>query len=79
MYYLMDRIEQEREREAEDPDYAAIQQERRQRLEAETRENTQRLSDAQRAARRAAREAGLLDDDDDWDDGEDEAESIYVR
>lgn len=78
MYFLMDQIEQEQEREAEDPDYASTQQARRQRLEAETRENIQRLSDAQRAARRAAGEAGLQDDDD-WSDDEDEAESIYVR
>ncbi len=82
VYHLMEQIEREQERESDDPDYAATQQARRQRLEAQTRENIQRLSDAQRAARRAEREAGLASEgdwDDDWHDGDDEAESIYVR
>jgi GTP-binding protein len=82
-YYLMDQIEQELEREAEDPDFAQAQKERRERLEQETRENTLELQEAQRAARRAARAAaGLLgddlDDDDDWDE-RDGPEVIYAR
>lgn len=80
-YYLMDQIDLEREREAEDPDFAHAQKQRRERLEQETRENALELKEAQRAARRAAREAAGLfgdDDDDDWDES-DGAENYYVR
>ncbi len=40
VYYLMDQIEQQREREVEDPEYAAEMKAFRDQLEAETREQT---------------------------------------
>jgi GTP-binding protein len=40
VYYLMDQIEQQREREVEDPEYAAEMKAFREQLEAETREQT---------------------------------------
>jgi GTP-binding protein len=80
-YYLMDQIEQELERESEDPDFAQAQKERRERLEQETRENSLELREAERAARRAARQNAGLDDDDDQDDWDesDGPEVVYVR
>ncbi|WP_038342258.1 Obg family GTPase CgtA [Acinetobacter sp. A47] len=80
VYYLMDQIEQQRERELEDPEYAAEVKAFREQLEAETREQTIAAKEAYRAMRKAQREAGL-DDDEDFDDDEDEGgvESIYVR
>ena len=79
VYHLMDQIEQERELELEDPDFAEMIKSRRAKLEQETRENSLALQEAQRAARRAAR-IGLDDDDenDDWDDN-DGPEVIYAR
>ena len=81
VYYLMDQIEQQREREVEDPEYAAEMKAFREQLEAETREQTIAAKEAYRAMRKAQREAGLEDDEDDFDDDEDEGgvESIYVR
>ena len=81
VYYLMDQIEQQREREVEDPEYAAEVKAFREQLEAETREQTIAAKEAYRAMRKAQREAGLEDDEDDFDDDEDEGgvESIYVR
>ena len=81
VYYLMDQIEQQRERELEDPEYAAEVKAFREQLEAETREQTIAAKEAYRAMRKAQREAGLEDDEDDFDDNEDEGgvESIYVR
>ncbi|WP_436897021.1 Obg family GTPase CgtA [Acinetobacter gyllenbergii] len=80
VYYLMDQIEQQRERELEDPEYAAEIKAFREQLEAETREQTIAAKEAYRAMRKAQREAGL-DDDEDFDDDEDEGdvESIYIR
>lgn len=80
VYYLMDQIEQQREREVEDPEYAAEIKALREQLEAETREQTIAAKEAYRAMRKAQREADL-DDDEDFDDDEDEGgvESIYVR
>ncbi|WP_278492665.1 Obg family GTPase CgtA [Acinetobacter gyllenbergii] len=80
VYYLMDQIEQQRERELEDPEYAAEVKAFREQLEAETREQTIAAKEAYRALRKAQREAGL-DDDEDFDDDEDEGdvESIYIR
>ncbi|WP_312057138.1 Obg family GTPase CgtA [Acinetobacter courvalinii] len=80
VYYLMDQIEQQREREVEDPEYAAEVKAFREQLEAETREQTIAAKEAYRAMRKAQREAGL-DDDEDFDDDEDEGdvESIYIR
>ncbi|MGL5402685.1 MULTISPECIES: Obg family GTPase CgtA [unclassified Acinetobacter] len=81
VYYLMDQIEQQREREVEDPEYAAEMKAFREQLEAETREQTIAAKEAYRAMRKAQREAGLEYDEDDFDDDEDEGgvESIYVR
>ncbi|XID74222.1 Obg family GTPase CgtA [Alkanindiges sp. WGS2144] len=81
VYYLMDQIEQEQEREEEDPDFAQAKKEFRERLEQETRENSLAAKEAYREARRAARQSGQDDDDDDWDDDSDEGgmEVIYVR
>lgn len=81
VYYLMDQIEQEMEREAEDPDFAEAKREFRERLEQETRENALAAKEAYKAARRAARLGQDHDDDDDFDDDDDEGgmEVIYAR
>ncbi|APR69814.1 Obg family GTPase CgtA [Acinetobacter haemolyticus] len=81
VYYLMDQIEQQREREVEDPEYAAEVKAFRDQLEAETREQTIAAKEAYRALRKAQREAGLEDDEDDFDDEDDDSgvESVYVR
>ncbi|ATZ67734.1 MULTISPECIES: Obg family GTPase CgtA [Acinetobacter] len=81
VYYLMDQIEQQREREVEDPEYAAEVKAFRDQLEAETREQTIAAKEAYRALRKAQREAGLEDDEDDFDDEDDDGgvESVYVR
>ena len=79
VYYLMDQIEQQRELEVEDPEYAAQMKEFRDQLEAETREQTIAAKEAYRELRRQQRLAGILGDDEDDEDGEDEAESYYVR
>ncbi len=80
MYYLMDQIEQQREREVEDPEYAAEMKAFRDQLEAETREQTIAAKEAYREMRRQQRLAGMLGDDDEDDDGEDgEVEVYYVR
>lgn len=76
VYYLMDQIEQQRELEAEDPEYARQVKAFREQLEAETREQTIAAKEAYRAMRKAQREAGQGDD---FDDDDDEVEVIYVR
>ena len=82
VYYLMDEIEQQREREQEDPEYAAEVKAFREQLEAETREQTIAAKEAYREMRRQQRLAGLLadDDEDEYDEGDDgEMEVFYVR
>ena len=81
VYYLMDQIEQQSEREVEDPEYAAEMKAFRDQLEAETREQTIAAKEAYREMRRQQRLEGILgqDVDDEDEDGEDEAESYYVR
>ena len=82
VYYLMDQIEQQREREVEDPEYAAEIKAFRDQLEAETREQTIAAKEAYREMRRQQRLAGLMqdDEDDDFDDDDDsEMETYYVR
>ncbi|EPJ3353288.1 Obg family GTPase CgtA [Acinetobacter baumannii] len=74
VYYLMDQIEQQREREVEDPEYAAEVRAFREQLEAETREQTIAAKEAYRAMRKAQRLESMMDDEDDGD-----VESIYVR
>ncbi len=76
VYYLMDQIEQQRELEAEDPEYSRQVKAFREQLEAETREQTIAAKEAYRAMRKAQREAGQGDD---FDDDDDEVEVIYVR
>ncbi len=79
IYYLMDQIEQQKELEVEDPEYAAQVKAFRQQLEEETREQTIAAKDAYRAKRKAQRE-GLEDsDEEDFDDEDDDVEIIYVR
>ncbi|HAD70067.1 MAG TPA: GTPase ObgE [Acinetobacter radioresistens] len=78
VYYLMDQIEQQREREIEDPEYAAQVKAFREQLEAETREQTIAAKESYRAMRRAQRLADH-EDDEDFDDDDDEVEVIYVR
>jgi GTP-binding protein len=80
VYYLMDQIEAQREREVEDADYAAEMKAFRDQLEAETREQTIAAKEAYREMRRQQRLAGILGDDEDDEDGEeDEVEVYYVR
>ena len=83
VYYLMDQIEQQREREVEDPEYAREMKAFRDQLEEETREQTIAAKEAYRAARKAQRLASLEEgEDDDFDDDEDDdndVEVIYVR
>lgn len=82
-YYLMDQIEQEQEREQEDPDFAQAKKEFRERLEEETRENALAAKEAYKAARRAARLGEDQDDDFDDDDFDDDDEGgmevVYAR
>lgn len=66
-FHLMNAIEDEREREAEDPIFAEEQAERFKRLEEEVRHNTEIQKEAYRAMRKAQRE-GLSDDDDDFNE-----------
>ncbi|PNP98005.1 Obg family GTPase CgtA [Moraxella sp. FZLJ2107] len=63
-FHLMNAIEEEREREIEDPIFAEEQAERFRRLEEEVRHNTEIQKEAYRAMRKAQRE-GISDDDDD--------------
>ena len=78
-YRLMEAIEQQRVLEAENPEAARQEQEKRQLLEQESRLRIEELRDRQREAYRARKEAGLeQDDDEDWDD-EDGPEVIYQR
>ncbi|MBF7687234.1 Obg family GTPase CgtA [Acinetobacter rathckeae] len=81
VYYLMDQIEQQQERESEDPEYAASMKAFRDQLEVETREQTLAAKEAYREMRKAQRMADLGDDYDDEDDDEDdgEMEVYYVR
>jgi GTP-binding protein len=78
-YKLMEAIEEQRTLEAENPEAAEAQAEKRRLLEAETRQNIQNLRAQQRANYLARKEAGF--DDEEWDDDEDdgEMEVIYQR
>lgn len=71
-FYLMNVIEEERLREAEDETFAKAQHERFLRLEQEVRHNSEIQKEAYRARRRAERE-GVQDDDDFEDDDYDVA------
>ncbi|PTQ89075.1 Obg family GTPase CgtA [Agitococcus lubricus] len=78
-YKLMDTIEEQRVLEAENPEFAEAEAEKRRLLEAETREQIQNLRAQQRAQYLARKEAGF-DDDEDWDDDDDgDMEVIYQR
>ena len=79
VYYLMDQIEEQREREVEDPEYAAEMKAFRDQLEAETREQTLAAKEAYREMRRQQRLAGILgDDDEDDEDDDNDVEVHYV-
>ena len=80
-YKLMEAIEAQRTLEAENPEVAEAEAEKRRHLEAEARNQIQNLRAQQQALYRAKKEQSLLgDDDDDWDDGDDgEMEVIYQR
>ncbi|WP_114800067.1 Obg family GTPase CgtA [Moraxella canis] len=67
-HHLMQAIEDERERELEDPMFAEEQAARFARLEEEVRHNTEIQKEAYRAMRKAQREGRTGDDDDDWND-----------
>lgn len=81
VYYLMDQIEQQQEREVEDPEYAAEMKAFREQLEAETREQTLAAKEAYRQMRKEQRlsDAADLDDEDDEDGDDGEMEVHYVR
>jgi len=69
VYALMNAIEERRQRESEDPEYAGQQRELRARLEEEAREKVQEI----KRERRAARD----DEDDDDDDDDHDIEIVY--
>lgn len=75
-HHLMQVIEDEREREAEDGEFAKEQAERFARLEEEVRHNTEIQKEAYRAMRKAQREG--VESDDDFDDGDDNVEVVYA-
>ncbi len=87
-YHLMNDIELEQEREAEDPEFAKAQKARFERLEAQVRTSTEEQKEAYKEARREQRAAALLlgiDEDDtdglsdnNEDDNDDGVEVIYA-
>ncbi|MFO1373651.1 MAG: GTPase ObgE [Agitococcus sp.] len=78
-YKLMEAIEEQRQLEAENPEVAEAEAEKRRLLEEETRQQIQNLRAQQRAQYLANKEAGF-EDDDDWDDDDDgDMEVIYQR
>ena len=78
VWHLMNEIEQEREMEETDPDFAESQRLRFERLEAEVRANTEEQKEAYRAKRKAEREGRALDDDDFDDDDYDDDDGVEV-
>ena len=72
VYALMNAIEERRQREQEDSDYAEQQRQWRARLEEEAREKVQQLKQQARTER-----AGLVDDDDEDDDDDHDMEIVY--
>lgn len=78
-FKLMEAIEEQRQLEAENPEFAEAEAEKRRLLEEETRQQIQNLRAQQRAQYLANKEAGF-EDDDDWDDDDDgDMEVIYQR
>lgn len=77
-FFLMNAIEEEKERETDDPEFAKAQQERFKKLEEEVRHNTEIQKEAYRAMRKRQRE-GTGDDDEDFDDFDDgDVEVVYA-
>ncbi len=76
-YRLMDAIDEQRQLEAENPEFAEAVQLRRRRLEEEGREKIRQLAEKRKAARRAAQEAGQALDDDDWNEDDYDVEFEY--
>ncbi|MDO4426592.1 MAG: Obg family GTPase CgtA [Moraxella sp.] len=77
-FHLMNAIEAEREREAEDPIFAEAQAERFARLEEEVRHNTEIQKEAYRALRKAQREGVADDDDDDFNEDDYDVKVEYA-
>lgn len=78
-YKLMEAIEAQRTLEAENPEIAEAEAEKRRYLEAEARNQIQHLRAQQQALYRARKEQGDSDDDE-WDDDDDgDMEVIYQR
>lgn len=73
-FALMQQIESERQEEEENPDFAREQEARFKQLEAEVRANSLAQKEAYKAKRRAQREAG----DDDWDEDDYDVEVEYA-
>lgn len=73
-YRLMGVIEEQRLREAEDPELARLEQEKRRRLETEGREKAKALAEHRKAMRRAGMEA---EDDEDWNEGDYDVDFEY--
>ncbi|MDP2226683.1 MAG: Obg family GTPase CgtA [Moraxellaceae bacterium] len=76
-YKLMDAIEAQRQLEAENPELAEKEAAKRLRLEAEGREKILQLAEKRKAARRAAKEAGIDPEDDDWNEDDYDVEFEY--
>ena len=76
-YKLMDAIDEQREYEAENPELAEKEAQKRRQLEDEGREKIRQLAEKRKAARRAAQEAGQALDDDDWNEDDYEVEFEY--
>ncbi|MCC6200554.1 MAG: 50S ribosome-binding GTPase, partial [Moraxellaceae bacterium] len=78
-YKLMDAIEEQRELEAENPELAEKEAQKRRRLEEEGRHKILELAEKRKAARRAALEAGQTpdEDDEDWDEDEYDVQFEY--
>jgi GTP-binding protein len=72
---IMTYLDEQREREAENPELAEIEAETQSRMQEESRQRIQALAAARRAARLAGEE--LEGDDDDWDEDDYDVEVAY--
>ncbi|HET8729672.1 MAG TPA: Obg family GTPase CgtA [Moraxellaceae bacterium] len=75
-YKLMDAIQEQQELEAESPEVAEKEAQKRRQLEEEGREKIRLLAEKRKAARRAAQEAGEQLDDD-WNEDDYDVEFEY--
>jgi len=74
---IMDYLEEQKAREAEDPELVLAEQERQRVMQAEARVQIRALAAAHRAAKEGKAEA--VDLDDDWDEDDDGIEVEYVK